>query len=69
MSSPPQNAMPARLRDNTIGTEIFRYSQLATLSPVHTAPVSQAKPITTNGTVKHGYAEIWRGWKHFHFPI
>lgn len=30
--------MPATLRDKTIGIEIFRYSQLATLSPVHIAP-------------------------------
>lgn len=36
---PPQKDIPARLRDKSIGMVIFRCSQLAVLSPVHTAPV------------------------------
>lgn len=38
---PPQNCIPVILNDNSIGIEIFRYSQVATLSPVHIAPVEK----------------------------
>lgn len=40
--------MPAKLRDKTIGIEIFRYFQLATLSPVQIAPASQMKDPNQN---------------------
>lgn len=38
---PPQKEIPARLRDSSMGMVIFRCSQLAVLSPVHTAPGPQ----------------------------
>lgn len=43
---PPQKEIPARLRDSSMGTVIIRCSQLAVLSPVHTAPGPQPQKKT-----------------------
>lgn len=37
---PPQNCIPVKLSDSSMGIEIFKYSQVATLSPVQMAPVT-----------------------------
>lgn len=55
LCSPPQNTMPVTLRDKSIGIEIFRYSQLATLSPVHIAPASQNKKKKHSWGYNHKY--------------
>lgn len=50
---PPQKEIPARLRDSSMGMVIFRCSQLAVLSPVHTAPgPQQQKKKTVSYTQK-----------------
>lgn len=52
--SPPQNTTPATLRDKSIGIEIFRYSHVATLSPVHIAPAQQTHSVRfTRGQLQH----------------
>lgn len=38
--SPPQKAMPARLKDNSMGMQYRRWSHVASVSPVQTAPES-----------------------------
>lgn len=38
--SPPQKAMPARLKDNSIGMQNRRWSHVASVSPVQMAPES-----------------------------
>lgn len=45
---PPQKEIPARLRDSSMGMVTFRCSQLAVLSPVHTAPGPQQQKKTKN---------------------
>ncbi len=39
---PPQNCIPVKLSDSSMGIEIFKYSQVATLSPVQMAPVTNS---------------------------